>query len=419
MKKTLLSTLLLTPLLFSDNTKVEQTYVEPQTLIEYTTFSEQKKACTIHKPIKKSCFEEKIEYPDINSIKDKTIAPLIKDKIKEMIQSFQKRELRKEIDDESYSSNLYEHSSYHIFATTPKTLTMEESISSYSGGAHGNYAIGYQNIDKKTKKELKLQDILKPNQEKAFEDFVENFYRKSQHLSKNDSLKEAGWFNDEFTLAENFAITPKGLYFLYNSYEVQPYAMGQETILLPYEKIASFLSPKYFDKATLKEMDRLAHSYKKTFDKTLKVAVTPIGEHRIKVSLEANNNFYETVEGWLSVSFKELKGEGAKIKLLHKDFDDFHSYPARSKIYNIKKKKAIKSQYLMVESAVKRWKDGEKKKLEFELEVPKNIKHLTTLLRVVYKVNGRIIEPEANDEEESTLVKGQQGHNNFVLKIDL
>ena len=73
----------------------------------------------------------------------------------------------------------------------------------------------------------------------------------------------------------------------------------------------------------------------------------------------------------------------------------------------------------MVESAVKKWKDSEKKKLEFELEVPKNIKHLTTLLRVVYKVNGRTIEPEANDEEKSTLVKGQQGHNNFVLNIDL
>jgi hypothetical protein len=400
----------------------EQIYIEPQTLIEYTTFSEQKKACTIHKNINQVCFEEKIEYPDINSIKDKDIVLLIKDKIKEIIQSFQKKELHKEIDDEAYSSSsfdLYEHSSYHIFAITPNILTMEKTFSSYGGGAHGNYAITYQNINKTTKKELKLQDIIKPNQSKAFEKFVEKFYKKKHNLSKLDNLKDIGWFSNTFTLAENFAITPQGLYFLYNIYEVQPYAMGQETILLPYEKIESFLSEKYFDKATLKEMDRIAHSYKRTFDKRLKVAVTPIGEHRIKISLEANNNFYETVEGWLSISFKELKGKSAKVKLLHKDFDDFHSYPAGSKIYNSKKKKAIKSQYLMVESSIKQWKESEKKKLEFELEVPKNIKHLTTLLRVVYKVNGRTIEPEANDEEESTLVKGQQGINNFVLKIDL
>jgi hypothetical protein len=400
----------------------ERTYLEPQTLMDYTTLSEQKKACRSHQPINKICYEEKIEYPDVKSFKDKSIVPLLRDDIKEMIQSFKKVNLFKEIDDEVYSNstfNLYEHSSYHIFAITPKIVTTETTLSSYSGGAHGNYGIDYENIDKKSKKKLKLQDILKPNQTKAFTKFVESFYRKRQHLSPNDSLKDAGWFNDEFTLAENFAITPQGLYFLYNSYEIEPYAMGQETILLPYEQIVSFLSPKYFDKATLKEMKRVAHSYKKTFDKSLNILVTPVGEHRIKIALEANNILYDTTQGWLSVSFKELTGKSAKVKLLHKDFDEFHTYPAGSKIYNIKKKKAIKSQYLMVESAVKKWKEDEKRKLEFELEVPKDMKHLTMLLRVVYKFNGRTIEPETNgDDSQPALLKGQQGHNNFVLKVD-
>ena len=421
MKKIIYLSLLLTPLLFCDQ-ESERTYIEPQTLLDYRIFSEQKTACSIQKNINKVCFEEKIEYPNISTIKNKEIVTLIKNDIDKMLQTFQKKQLQDEIKEEVYdenSFNLYEHIAYNIFSFTPKTLTIEESFSTYGGGAHGNYSTSYKNIDKNTKKEIKLKDIIKPNQKNNFKNFTESFYRKQHHLSNNTPLKEAGWFDNKFTLAENFAITPQGLYFLYNSYEIQPYVMGQEVILLPYHKIKEFLSPKYFDDVSLKAMDKLAHTYIKTFDNTLKVNVTATGEHTIKIIAEATNSIYNTTQGWLSISVKELKGKEAKVTLLHKDFDDFNSYKAGSKIYSKKEKKAIKSQYLLVESSSKKWKSNEKKKLEFELEVPKEIKHLTVLLRVVHKFNGRIIEPEINEELEQTLVKGQQGHNNFILNIDL
>ncbi len=398
----------------------ERTYIEPQSIIDYTVLSDQKQSCIIHKNIHKTCLEKKIEYPDISSINDKEIISLVKADIEMMSQSFQKEQLHAQLNEEEMedrSVELYEHDTYSIFSFTPKTLTIEKTNSTYSGGAHGSYSTTFSNIDKSTKKELTLKDILKPNQEKAFTLFAEKFYRELRQLSATDSMKEAGWFNDEFTLAESFAITPEGLYFLYNSYEIQPYALGQEVILLPYDKIKKFLSTSYFDEATLKSINTLAHTYKKTFNDSLEIAVTPSKNHSIKVSVKATNTLYDTTQGWLSVSFKELKAKQVKVSLLNQNFDDFKSYPAGSKIYNKKKKKAIKSSYLLLESEAKKWKSDETKKLEFELEVPKDINHLTILLRAVQKFDNRMIEP--SKEFDQGLVTGQQGHNNFVLDIEL
>jgi len=54
---------------------------------------------------------------------------------------------------------------------------------------------------------------------------------------------EAGFYfdNDVFTLTDNFAITKKGLKFVYNPYEVAPYALGQQEIMIPYALIKELI----------------------------------------------------------------------------------------------------------------------------------------------------------------------------------
>ncbi len=420
LNKTIYTTLLLTSLLFSDLDPIRTT-IEPQTLIEYRHLSDQKESCIVDENINKLCVERKIIYPELSTISKKSIINLIEDDIKKMVKEFNGVNLHnelKELDmEESRDMELYEHYSYDIFSFTPKTLTVEESISTYGGGAHGNSGISFKNIDKSSKKELNLEDILKPNSKKAFTQTVEKVYREMRHLSKSETMKDAGWFGDKFELAQNFAITPQGLYFLYNSYEVQAYSMGQEVILVPYHEIKEFLSEKYFNDSTLKEIDTLAHTYKKTFDDSLKIAVKPMGNHTIKVTVEAINRLYDTTQGWLSVSFKELKGKDVKVTLLNQNFDKFKSYLAGSKIYNSKKKKAIKSHYLLVESEAKKWKSDEVKRLEFELTVPKDVNKLTILVRAVHKFNKRMVGVESENKE--SLVTGQQGENNFMLRIEL
>ncbi len=398
----------------------DETHLKAQTLIDYIYISEEKKRCILYKSTKR-CYQSKITYPDISTIKDKNIAQLIKKDIKKLIDEFQMIQLQNRLKEDTtphiFDMELYDHETYNIFSFTPKTVTVEYQYSSYEGGAHGSYTTTFINRDKKSHKELKLKDILQNNQEKPFTQFVETFYRKQHHLSASDSMKKAGWIDDKFILAENFAITPQGLYFLYNNYEAKPYADGQETILIPYNKIKKFLSPKYFNTDILKEIEILAHTYKKEFDNNLKISISPTKKDTIKISVEATNRLYSTTQGWLSLSFKEIKNRDIKINILNQNFATVKFYPAGSSIYNIKKRKSISSEYLLVEAEAKEWRSQERKKLEFELKTPKNLKYLTILLRSVHKLNGKFIRIDKALNEK--IIIGQQGEKNFVLKIKL
>jgi len=56
---------------------------------------------------------------------------------------------------------------------------------------------------------------------------------------------EAGFYfeNDVFKLTANFAITKEGLKFLYNPYEIAPYALGQQEIIIPYAALGELIKP--------------------------------------------------------------------------------------------------------------------------------------------------------------------------------
>ena len=49
--------------------------------------------------------------------------------------------------------------------------------------------------------------------------------------------------DNQFALNNNFLITPLGLRFLYNQYEIKPYSAGQTVLFIPYAKIKSLLLP--------------------------------------------------------------------------------------------------------------------------------------------------------------------------------
>ena len=405
--------------LFADMEEPQRDYLSKQNLVDYNVMSDKKVACIISKKHQKFCYEEMISYPDIKSIDDTNIANLIKQDIINIKNNFQKEDIKKDFDDmmDGFSSEWYRYESYDIFAFTPKTLTIMYDTSSYMGGAHGNYEREFINIDRITQKKLQLKDILKPNQEDDFERYVEQFYRQLRGISKDASMQEVGWFEDDFKLSDNFAITPKGLYFYYNSYEIQAYSFGTEVILLPYRKIKRFLSLNYFDDKTLNKIDDIAHHYKRVFNDSLQIEVKKVNKESIKVNIIATNTMFSTVQGWLSVGFTELSAKHPKVKLLNKDFDTFKVYPSHSSIYHKVKKKNIKSKYLLVEALSNKWQGNDtSKKLSFELKVPKDTQKLTILLRVVFKKGKRFFELDKEDEDNA-IIKGQQGYDNYYIEI--
>lgn len=113
---------------------------------------------------------------------------------------------------------------------------------SFQGGAHGSHLTIFMNWDTKAKKMLSLKDILIDNYKPVLDSVGEQFFRKQGNLTPTQSLKDNYFFTkDKFTLNDNFLITPAGLNFLYNEYEIKPYAAGQTELFIPYKQIQKLL----------------------------------------------------------------------------------------------------------------------------------------------------------------------------------
>lgn len=130
-----------------------------------------------------------------------------------------------------------------VLLNSPTLLTIEEFSYAYTGGAHGNYGTSYYNFDATTGQMLTLKDILIADYQASLKDKVEAIFKKIYLEEGMTKYSEAGFYfeNDIFTMTDNFAITKEGVKFLYNPYEIAPYAMGQQEIVIPYKDLEGLL----------------------------------------------------------------------------------------------------------------------------------------------------------------------------------
>ena len=52
-------------------------------------------------------------------------------------------------------------------------------------------------------------------------------------------------FENSVESTSNFCITPKGILFLYNPYEIAAYAYGEIELFIPFSEIKSVVNPKF------------------------------------------------------------------------------------------------------------------------------------------------------------------------------
>ena len=108
----------------------------------------------------------------------------------------------------------------------------------YTGGAHGNRYLLIQNYDLETGDMVNEQDL-----------FIDDYYEPLKTLllnaliaqtdnaeSKRD-LRRMGYSVADVVPNENFYVTQDGITYVYNPYEIAPYAMGCIEIFLPWETV--------------------------------------------------------------------------------------------------------------------------------------------------------------------------------------
>ncbi|RFZ84884.1 DUF3298 domain-containing protein [Mucilaginibacter terrenus] len=124
-------------------------------------------------------------------------------------------------------------------------LALQLTGSIFQGGAHGGTYIGFINWNPKTKSEILLKDILVDGYQDKLTHVADSIFRKDEKLKDTSSLARDYFFKDDrFALNNNFSLTPVGIRFMYNEYEIKPYAAGQTELLIPYDKIKELIIPK-------------------------------------------------------------------------------------------------------------------------------------------------------------------------------
>lgn len=115
----------------------------------------------------------------------------------------------------------------------------------YLGGAHGVSWSNYYVFDRTNQRQIKLDDILMPNQKVILEKMVKAEYIKYLKENQLDHAEMAQTW--EFFLTNNFSFSNKGLVLQYQHYDITPYVMGMPEFTIPYSQLKGVVKADYLN----------------------------------------------------------------------------------------------------------------------------------------------------------------------------
>ncbi len=365
------------------------------------------------------CSKTTLSYPLFTPVPDTQTVTVIENLLQKAQDIYAKNDPKYEVFQllsdglgDSFLSEVYTKTEISLFALTPTTLTLRSDDSGYSGGAHGFYGVDYQNYTRNGRGPLTLATLFDKEARFKFKTLAETYYRKTFGLKPHQSLIDDHWFNNKFELAENFAITPRGLLFHYNSYEIKPYAAGHTEFLLPAFALRPIIDPKSPLAFYLTPSKAFSVWFQEKEIGTLRADAEAKGSDAYHVTLTLKSDVYQP-KTWLSVSFPQLGNAQGISDIQTVGFDHIKHYPAKTPVYNIERKKALKSRYLLLEADSKTWNENETKQLAFTLKLPKGTKYADLRIRAVFK-RGKEMKTMPNRYDG---IKGQQGFGNYQLYL--
>lgn len=376
--------------------------------------------CKSTKHSQELCESKKLSYIDYDDDQLPTFLQDIKTYIAPIVEKYKADDLKKSTLSEmkdmngNISGEWSKESTIDLFAKTSETYTLSTTSNGYEGGAHGYYDQRYDNYNTATHAKLTLDELFVSDYNQTLHRIAQAHYKSLTGLAPNQPLTDEGWFEDKFILAENFAITSRGLYFFYNQYEIKPYAAGSTEFMLPYSKIKSLINPKGALKFVL-QGNRPVHAYFKLKDEMsveVNAKIQPDGKVHITTKMK---NLSYLNRGWLSLSFPQLTNKAPKDTLQKQGFTYVRAYRKGSKIYNQKLKKTVPSSYLLVEGEDNNWNVDNVHTLTLTITPPANKKYL------MLDIRGKLTSKTQNImlPNEYDGIKGQQDFTNYRVYIDL
>jgi len=137
------------------------------------------------------------------------------------------------------------HDLHAIVIRQDSSLTVIEinEITNGLGNTGKNTTTHFINWNTKKSKSIRLSDILVDQYSDQLNKIAEKIFKDNEKLSATASLSGYSFKGGQFTLNNNFLITPIGLKFLYNNGEAKPVSYGQVILFVPYSQILNLLRP--------------------------------------------------------------------------------------------------------------------------------------------------------------------------------
>jgi hypothetical protein len=121
-------------------------------------------------------------------------------------------------------------------------VTVRFHLRNYQGGAHGNYFDHHLTFETATGRLLDLRrDILKPGFEEPLARAAEAQWRRNAGLAPGAPLSEGALDTDRIELSESWFLTPGGIGFSHEPYELASFAEGFVMYVLPWEVLTPWL----------------------------------------------------------------------------------------------------------------------------------------------------------------------------------
>ena len=108
---------------------------------------------------------------------------------------------------------------------------------SYTGGAHGMRTTEYHNYWTKGGYELSLGDLFPEEQLPRLTERIKAKLREQYGAADDEELAQRGFFPETIAPTENFEVTPEGIVFHYNPYDIACYAIGEVDVPFTKEEL--------------------------------------------------------------------------------------------------------------------------------------------------------------------------------------
>ena len=110
--------------------------------------------------------------------------------------------------------------------------------SSYMGGAHGMYGTECYTYSLAGGYEITTADLFTETQLEHLNQLIRKDIYAQYEAQNDDELSEKGFFPEYIRVTENFRVTPEGITFYYNPYDIGCYALGAVEVEVSREKLA-------------------------------------------------------------------------------------------------------------------------------------------------------------------------------------